>query len=318
MTGQVCLGNYRSSYKKNLNDKIENDELKPSTVRQEKCYIDEVVEYFSYEDKYLYTGDFYKSVDNLKDFFDQTNLHGSKVASIRNFLNFIEQDLPERDAEKLRDVRERIKPSRLGVESRSEKSKKKKLEEKILEKEELDAVYAVASVKEDLIIRMMLDMGTRPGELGALTPEDINFDISQGEIEATVKIHKTYSQQEGVLDSPKTEDSNRTVNLRSNTVEKLQAYIEDQGVDRDELIFDGYSEVYESIKDVFTFAHVKIGSNGITDFSPHSLRHNTATRLIVEDGYPKEEVQRYLGHSSVNVTEIYEHFKEDEVIGIYS
>lgn len=314
---EIAIQEYRSDYKDHVDEKEEKDHLKPATVRQRHYAIDELVEHFEYHNKKLYTDDFYQSVDNLKEFFQSTVVHGSKVACIRSFLGYIETELPEKEAERLRDVRERIKPSRVEGVTRESKSKAKRLEEKILSDRELEAVFAVAEPQEQLILKMMLDMGTRPGELAALTPDDINWNYSQGEIGATVKIDKTYSQGVGVVDSPKTEDSIRTVNLRQDTVDMLEEFIDENDIDDDELMFDSYRYVYNTIKDVFSFAWVKIGGDMVTSYSPHNLRHQTITRLIKE-GYPKEKVQRYVGHSSVEITEIYEHFAGDEVVDIYA
>lgn len=315
---EIQLSEYSHGYKQAVDDKAENGALKPATVRQRHYAIDELVEHFEYHNKKLYTDDFYQSVDNLKEFFKSTVVHGSKVACIRAFLEYIESELPEKEAEHLRDVRERIKPSRVDGVERQKKSKAKLLEEKILSDQELDAVFAVADEEETLILKMMLDMGTRPGELAALTPSDINWKYSNGEIGATVKIEKTYSQGVGVVDSPKTEDSIRTVNLRQDTVEMLEEFIEDRDIGSDDLIFNSYRYVYNSIKDVFSFAWVKVGEDIVTSYSPHNLRHQTITRLIREDDYPKEKVQKYVGHSSVEITEIYEHFAGDEVVDIYA
>lgn len=313
----VNLEDYREDYKEHVEEKKEDGELKPATARQRHYAIDELVENFEYHGWKLHTDDFYKSVDNLKQFFAGTVVHGSKVACIRSFFEYIESQLPEKEAERLRDVRERIKPSRVDGVSRKKKSKAQTIEEKILSERELEAVFAVAEPEETLILKMMMDMGTRPGELAALTPQDINWDYSSGDIGATVKIDKTYSQGVGVVDSPKTEDSIRTVNLRQETVDILEQYLEANSIDGDDLIFNSYRYVYNSIKDVFSFAWVKIGEHMVTDYSPHNLRHQTITRLIKE-GYPKEKVQRYAGHSSVEITEIYEHFAGDEVVDIYA
>jgi len=315
---KIQLSEYRPGYKDVVDEKVEEGELKPSTVRQRHYAIDEITEHFEYHDKVLDTDDFYKSVDNFKGFFRSTVIHGSKIACIRAFLAYIENQLPERDAEHLRDVRERIKPSRVDGVSRDGKSKTEQLEEKILSDREKQAVFAVAGFEETLILKMMLDMGTRPGELAALTPSDINWNYSSGDIGATVKIDKTYSQGVGVVDSPKTEDSIRTVNLRQDTVEMLKEFIDENEIGDHDLMFDSYRYVYNTIKDVFSFAWVKIGDDMITNYSPHSLRHQTITRLIHEDDYPKKKVQQYVGHSSVEITEIYEHVAGDEVVDIYA
>ena len=316
---EIELQDYQADFKQDNQEKEEKEALKRSTVRQRRYAVDEIAAWFDYHDKVLDTEDFYHSTDNLKAFFDQTNLHQSKVACVRAFLNYIERKLPTEEGDRLHDIQERIKYSRLaGGSSRKGKSKTKQLQEKILDDEELGAVYFVATEFEELVVRAMLDMGTRPGELAALTAEDFNWNYQQGGIGATVKIDKTYSQGVGVQDSPKTEDSNRTVNLQQPTVELLQDYIEQHEIGDDELIFEDYRTVYNALKDVFTFACVKLGGNYITDVTPHMLRHNTATRLIVEEDYPKEKVQQYLGHSSVQITEIYEHLDENRVVDIHA
>lgn len=314
---EIILSEYQQGFKQHIEDQVEEGEMKPSTARQRIYAIDDLVQHFEYHNKKLYTDDFYQSIDNLKHFFKSTVIHGSKIACIRAFFSYIEDELPEREAEHLRDIRERIKPSRVKGVSRNNKAKAKQLEEKILTEQEKAAVFAVANFEETLILKMMLDMGTRPGELAALTPSDINWNYNSGGIAATVKIDKTYSQGVGVVDSPKTENSIRTVNLRQETVDMLEQFIEDNDIESDELMFDSYRYVYNTIKDVFSFAWVKIGDDMITSYSPHNLRHQTITRLIHEEDYPKKKVQQYVGHASVEITEGYEHVSGDKVVDIY-
>jgi len=314
---EIQVQNYCTQYKDHLETQLENDQLKHSTKEGKRYAVDEFVAYFDYEDKVLDTEDYYQSTDNIKEFFDQTAITGGKVAAIRTFLEYIQKDLSTREAERLDDVKDRIKKAKLVDSNGKGKSKKKRLEEKILTDEEQEVVFSVADDFEELILQCMLDTGCRPGELAALTMSDFDFDRNEDGIGATVKIEKTYSQGVGVQDSPKTEDSYRTVNLRPDTAEMLKEFVDDNDIMEDQLIFRDYRTVYDSIKDVFTFAHVKMRGEGVTKFSPHSLRHNTATRLIRE-GVSKEKVQRYMGHSSIDVTEIYEHFNEDEVINVYA
>lgn len=314
---EIKLSDYRTDFKEYVDKQVQKGNKKPATKSQREYAVDEITQHFEYHDLVLDTEDFYQSVDNIKHFFDSTDVHGSKVACIRAFIKYIEGELSERDAERMRDIHDRFKPSRVDGVSSSRKSNKQRLKEKILSEEEKQAVFSVATFEEKLILKMMLDMGTRPGELAALTPNDINWDYQSGEIGATVHINKTYSQGEGVLDSPKTEDSIRTVNLRQDTVEMLKEFIEEQEISDDELLFNSYRYVFNTVKDVFTFAHVKIGDDSITNYSPHNLRHQTITRLIDKDGYDKETVRKYVGHSSIEITEIYQHVADDEVVGIY-
>lgn len=316
---KLYLHEYGSGFKKDNRRRENQGSLSHSVVRQRRYAVDELTSYFRRNGKSIDTEDFYKSIDVFKEFFDQTTLHKSKVAAIRNFLEYIQRQLPTREADRVHDIRERIKFSRLtGDSKKSRKSKKKEIEKKILSKNELQQVYFVAKPFETIVIRAMLDMGTRPGELAALTPSDVNWNYHQGSVGATVKVDKTFSQGVGIQDHPKTEDSMRTVNLRTETADLLQEYIQKNSMGDSELIFGSYRRVYDSVKDAFTYAELRIGENYITNFSPHSLRHNTATRLIVEEGYSKEKVQQYLGHSSIETTEIYEHFDEDQVVEIYT
>lgn len=241
---EIQVQDYLTEYKDWLEEQKQEGNIKESTIRQRHYAIDELTAWFEYTGRTLDTDDFYGSRDNLKEFFKQTKIHGSKVACIRAYLQYIQRQLPSRDADNLYDIRERIKFSRLTGEKRGQgTSRAQRVEEKLLEGEELAAVYAVADPFEELIVQCMLEMGTRPGELAALTPSDFNWSYKQGDIGATVKITKTYSQGVGVQDSPKTEDSIRTVNLRSETVDKLQQFIEDNDIGDGELIFENYRTV---------------------------------------------------------------------------
>lgn len=300
-------------------EKLEEEgKIKYSTLRQRRYALDEISTWFEDNKKQLDTENYYTSINHIKEFFNSTDIHPSKIACVRQLLLYISEKLPEEHTETLRDIHSRFKPSRFDqiTTGYHPTRKRKRLEEKLLSDEEIDAAFAVADQRQEIIIRCMLDMGTRPGELAALTPSDFNWDYNKGDIGATVKIEKTYIQGRGVQNEPKSEDGYRTVNLREKTAEKLSKYIDENDIDRNELIFGSYRKIYNAIKEVFTFACVKVDENGVSEFSPHSLRHNTATSLI-KDGYSKEKVQRYLGHGSVEVTEIYEHFAGDEVVDIY-
>lgn len=315
---ELKLQDYLGPYKNWLDEEEEQGGYAHGTVRQRKYAVDEFVAYFNYHELTIDLEDFYGSTDKIREFFDQTPITQAKVTGVRLFLEYIIRQLPTREADRLDAIHDRIKRKKLigSTGSHSRRQRKKTIEDKILSERELEAVLALATPFERLIITCMLDTGCRPGELAALTPADFNFDVSKDGIGATVKIKKTYSQGVGVQDHPKTDDSIRTVNLREETADNLQRFIADAGLGEEQLIFQNYRHVYDSIKEIFTFAWIKM-DGGVTKFSPHWCRHNACTRLI-RAGYPKEKVQQYMGHSSVTVTEIYEHFNEDEVMDIYA
>jgi site-specific recombinase XerD len=57
---------------------------------------------------------------------------------------------------------------------------------------------------------------------------------------------------------------------------------------------------------------MKATAKGDMPINPHVLRHSYATRLI-ENGVPVHDVQRALGHSSLQTTSIYLHVKDDKL-----
>lgn len=309
--------NYLLDYKDDLEQKKQDGAYSHNTVRAKTYAVDEFVHYFEYHEHVIDLDDFYGSVDIVKSFFEQTPITKNKVSAVRDFLAFICRDLPTEDGDRLDDVRGRIKRSKLqGQVSRWDKGRKTEIQGKILTDDELAAVYAAAKPYEALMVKMMLDTGCRPGELAALSFEDVNYDVKENGIGATIKIDKTYSSDIGVQDHPKSEDSIRTVNLQPRTAGMLKEWVEAFDIPKGQLLFKSYRNVYNMFKDLMTHVCIRIGEDGITTLGPHALRHNTCTRLINDLDYPKEKVQQYMGHSSVQITEGYQHFDEDRVLDL--
>ena len=308
--------NYLTDYKNDLEQKKEDGTFAHNTVRAKKYAVDEFVAYYRYHEHVIDLDDFYGSIDTVKAFFEQTPVTKNKVSAVRSFLKFICRDLPTEEGDRLDDIHGRVKRSKLqGQVAGWKKGRRKEIEDKILTDEELKIVRHAAQPFQLLMLECMLDTGCRPGELAALTPQDINHDVDQPGIGATIKIDKTYSSDIGVQDHPKSADSVRTVNLQPITAQLVEEWVQGHDIAEGQLLFHNYRTVYNAFKSLLTKALIRIGDDGVTTLGPHALRHNTCTRLI-RDGYSKEKVQQYMGHSSVTITELYEHFDEDEVLEI--
>lgn len=290
-----------------------------NTAEKRIYAVNELIEYFQKQETTIDTDDFYDSVDKIRDFFDQTNVHNTKVSGIRDFLDYVGGQQDSRTEDQVDDIRDKIRLAKLqksnsnSSTSESGELDKKEVEEKLLEDEEIDAAREAADFETQVMINVMMDSGMRPGELAALKPRVVNFNSTT--VGAAVKIEDTYIQNQGLQGKPK-HDSFRTVELTESTAANLQQLIEENDVDDDELIFQNYQHIYRRLKDAFTTAQVRVDEDGNdkTNVTPHWLRHNACTRLIQD--HRKEDVQRYMGHKSIKITEIYEHFKEDEVIGL--
>ena len=93
-------------------------------------------------------------------------------------------------------------------------------------------------------------------------------------------------------------DKDRVIPLAKTLQEPLHAYITQKAISPTSKIFPlSPSTLYDMIK-LYT------SRAGITDLSPHSLRHYFATTLV-ERGAPLRTVQELLGHATISTTALY-------------
>jgi len=133
--------------------------------------------------------------------------------------------------------------------------------------------------------------GLRIGEAVALTYDDIDFE------RRTVTVNKSINTN-GELTPPKTETSNRTIPL----FERARALLDENGQGN---VFEYNRKTYQN---KLLLACRKLGLEGVT---VHTLRHTFATRCS-EAGIPPKMVQKWLGHSTVEMTlNVYTHVNVD-------
>lgn len=134
--------------------------------------------------------------------------------------------------------------------------------------------------------------GMRIGELLALTYNDIDFDNN------TIKISKSYQRLSGkdLITQPKTQKSNRVVNIPQFLTEELQEYTSKlYGMMADERIF-------HCTKSYMTNEMLRgIKASGVKKIRLHDLRHSHAS-LLVEMGFTPLEIAERLGHEKIETT----------------
>lgn len=139
--------------------------------------------------------------------------------------------------------------------------------------------------------------GIRCGELLALTRED--FDLEK----RTLRINKTYQVVNGeeMTTSPKTEKSNRTIELPQFLCDEMADYFDSiYGLDDISRIFP--------ISKSYLHHEMDRGAKeaGVKRIRIHDLRHSSCA-LLVELGYSPVQIADRLGHETVTITDRYSH-----------
>ena len=144
---------------------------------------------------------------------------------------------------------------------------------------------------------MLYWSGIRLGELLALTPADFNFD------KKTVTINKSYQRirRKDKITPPKTEKSNRTINLPDFLCEEMQEYISSlYGLKPTDRMF--------TITKSYLHHELDRGSKaaGVKRISIHSIRHSHISHLI-HLGFSAVAIADRVGHESIDITYNYAH-----------
>jgi len=156
---------------------------------------------------------------------------------------------------------------------------------------------AISNNRYAVIFFIMLYAGLRKGEALALTYADIDLTS------LTISITKTINYK-NELNSPKTKLSTRQVPIFDNLLPYLQRYASNTPqrlftINPANLNKKHFSRILEQSE---------LSKQG---FNIHSLRHTFTTRCI-ENGVPPKVLQKWLGHSTIEMTmNVYAHINRD-------
>lgn len=155
---------------------------------------------------------------------------------------------------------------------------------KYLQEQDLQKfMSAIRDFEHKLIIKMLLTLGCRVGELVKIKVQDV--DISYG----TVRIYGTYS---------KTKTPRTSVMFDKELLIDLDYYIKNKNLKAKNQIFSiGERRIQQLIKNYGQ----KVGLPWVT---PHKLRHTHICQNLMK-GVPINAVQQQVGHKNLSTTQIY-------------
>ena len=187
--------------------------------------------------------------------------------------------------------------------------------------EQKNFINACSGVRLESLFLFALGTGLRVGELLALDWSDISFENANVMVNKSLRQEKVFksdgsSSYDTLIQSPKTESSNRLVPIPKNILVKLKEYKIAQNKKRlstGELYYESNLVFTTPIGTPINQSNLRKSYNRILDKANidrlkfHSLRHTYATRLF-EQNVQIKTVQVLLGHSDITTTmNIYTH-----------
>lgn len=139
---------------------------------------------------------------------------------------------------------------------------------------------------------MLYWTGIREGELLALTSADFDFE------KRTVTINKSFQHLNGrdIITSPKTEKSNRTIQLPKFLCDEMQDYLK--------MLYDvGLEDRVFPITKSYLHREMDRGAKeaGVKRIRIHDLRHSHVS-LLIEMGFSAVAIADRVGHESIDIT----------------
>lgn len=158
---------------------------------------------------------------------------------------------------------------------------------------------ACDSIRDKAMIEFFYATGCRVGELVGVKKTDIDYD------KYTVRLFGKGHKERTVCITP-----------------KAYLYLKEYLLIRDddsEYLFVSDRKPHGQLSVAGVEKQIKMLRNktGIVKLTPHVLRHTTAMALL-EKGMPIDQISKYLGHSNLNVTQVYAKTSNTQVMQTYN
>ncbi|CAF3415898.1 unnamed protein product [Rotaria socialis] len=179
-------------------------------------------------------------------------------------------------------------------------AKSEQVERFIFNQDQIQALYQVANLEEKAILNIGYGCGLRVQEISDLNKEDIRFS-------------------ENLLIVQKGKNSKRRLVPISDKIKKeLEAFIFSTPEKQKEIFVHSRGQrmqegtLNKRLKTLINKANLNLNKTPLTIIGMHNLRHSIATHLL-ENGMKLEQVQKFLGHSHIESTEIYTHINQQQI-----
>ncbi len=173
----------------------------------------------------------------------------------------------------------------------------------IFSQDQIQALYQVANLEERTILNIGYGCGLRVQEMSDLNKEDIRFS------ENLVIVQKGKNSKR------------RLVPISDKIKTELEEFIFSSERKTNEIFVHSKGQRMQTgtlnkrLKTLIYKAKLNLNETELNSIGIHNLRHSIATHLL-QNGMKLEQVQKFLGHSHIESTEIYTHITQEQINNI--
>ena len=170
----------------------------------------------------------------------------------------------------------------------------------IFSQDQIKQLYEVANLEEKAILNIGYGCGLRVQEMSDLNKEDIRFS------ENLVIVQKGKNSKR------------RLVPISDKIKTELEEFIFSNEKKTNEIFVHSKGQRMQTgtlnkrLKNLIHKAKLNLNETELNSIGIHNLRHSIATHLL-QNGMKLEQVQKFLGHSHIESTEIYTHITQNQI-----
>lgn len=170
----------------------------------------------------------------------------------------------------------------------------------IFSQDQIQELYKVANLEERTILNIGYGCGLRVQEMSDLNKEDIRFS------ENLVIVQKGKNSKR------------RLVPISDKIKTELEEFIFSNEKKTNEIFVHSKGQRMQTgtlnkrLKTLIYKAKLNLNETELNSIGIHNLRHSIATHLL-QNGMKLEQVQKFLGHSHIESTEIYTHITQNQI-----